>query len=125
MRHAVVALLTYFVAQTCLACSCLSPERLAVGSRDLLQHSTYVVHAHVEHVAADGRATIRVLESFKGPRQGEIMEVMPKTDHRCGTVEFVIGEEALIRSSGETVNYCSKIAPMPFLLEALRAASAR
>ncbi len=89
-----------------------------------LAQAKYAVHARVIRIGADGKATLQVLDSFKGPQAASTFEITP-TEHQCGKIIFSEGEKAFVISFGEPETYCSKYAPEPFMLDAFRKAAAK
>jgi hypothetical protein len=124
MRKAVIAFLLLLLAQAGLACDCHTAKMRAEEAQKSLADAEYAVHAHVVRVEPNGKATLQVLESFKGPSMGSTIEITPK-EHQCGKVRFSVGEKIFVISFHEPVTTCSKYAPEAFLLKSFRKASAK
>lgn len=126
LRPWLVALLLWPAGQPAIACSCFPPELRAKVGQDALQQARIAVFGRIVEVTADGRATLRVLESFKGPAVGALVEVAPDPAQCPVTVPAPApGDEALVLSFGDAVTSCDRQPPDHFLLEVFRAGAVR
>src|SRR5262245_45701340 len=91
----IVALL--LTVQRALGCDCFPPELQLKTAQDALQLARLAVYGRVIEVAASGKATVLVLESFKGPPVQATIEVTADPA-QCPAAKFTRGEEALVLS---------------------------
>lgn len=124
LQRWLVVLLLWPAWQDASACSCFPPELRAKVGQDALQQARIAVFGKVVEVASDGRATLRVLESFKGPAVGALVEVTPDPA-QCPVAVPAPGDEALVLSFGDAVTSCDRHPPDHFLLEVFRAGAAK
>ncbi len=124
MRTLLATLLLLAMSAAAGACSCFPPELRAKTAQEALQKSLLAVYGRVVEVDADGKANILVLESFKGPAVGAVIEAGPNTG-QCAASPFTVGEEALLLAFDEAVTACNKYAPDNFMLEEFRSDAAR
>lgn len=124
LRPWLVALLLWPAGQHASACSCFPPELRAKVGQDALQQARIAVFGRFVEVTADGRATLRVLESFKGPAAGALVELAPDPA-QCPVAAPAPGDEALVLSFGDAVTSCDRHPPDHFLLEVFRAGAAK
>jgi hypothetical protein len=122
MKNLLVVLLLA-LAIDASACSCFPPELRAKTAQDALVTARLAVFGRVTEVDASGKAKLQVLESFKGPAVGTVIEA--STDPaQCAGHSFTAGEEALILSFEDTVTACHKHPPGHYLLDAFRSNAA-
>jgi len=124
MRTLLVSLLLLALSPDGSACSCFPPELRAKTAQDALQSARLAIYGRVVEVGASGTAKVLVLESFKGPATGSLIEASPDLG-RCGAPPFSVGEEALVLSFDETVTACDRHPPEHFLLKAFRSNAAK
>lgn len=124
MRRLLALLLLLALSPDGNACSCFPPELRAKTAQEALQSARLAVYGRVVEVGASGKAKVLVLESFKGPAVGSVIEANPDSG-RCGAPPFSVGEEALVLSFEETVTACDKHPPEHFLLQAFRSNAAK
>jgi hypothetical protein len=124
MRTLLISLLLLALSPDGSACSCFPPELRAKTAEDALQSSRLAVYGRVVEVDAGGKAKVLVLESFKGPAIGSVIEASPDTG-QCAGATFSVGEEALVLSFDESVTACNKHPPGHFLLEGFRSNAAK
>lgn len=101
------------------ACSCFPPELRLKTAQDALQSARVAVFGKVVDVDAGGTARVLVLESFKGPVPGTVIEMQADTG-KCGAPSSAVGEEALLLSFDEGLTACHKHPPGHYLLESFR-----
>jgi len=106
------------------ACSCFPPELRAKTAQDALVTARLAVFGRVMEVDASGKAKVQVLESFKGPAIGAVIEASADPA-QCAGQSFAAGEEALILSFEDTVTTCHKHPPGHYLLDAFRSNAAK
>jgi len=119
MRALLILLLLLVQLPAPNACSCFPPEVQARTAQEALQKSSLAVYGRVVEVAASGQARILVLESFKGPSAGSVLDAGPNSG-QCETPPFLFGEEILVLSFSEMVTACDKYPREHYLLDALR-----
>jgi hypothetical protein len=124
MRTPIVSLLLWAFAADALACSCFPPEVRAKTAEDAIRSARLAVYARVVEVDASGKAKLRVLESFKGPAVGSVIDVGPGSA-QCEARPFAVDEEALVLSFTDPVTACDKQAPEHYLLDAFRSNAAK
>jgi hypothetical protein len=124
MRATIVLALSLLNAQVAFACTCFTPTSRAESAPLVLQSAKFAIHARVTKLGLGGGATLLVIESFKGPSAQSQIEVTPRR-HPCGNAYFSVGEEVFVTSFSDTVTYCDKYQPEPFLLDAFRKAAAK
>lgn len=124
MRTLLASLLLLALSRDSSACSCFPPEARAKTAQEALQKSQLAVYGRVLAVDAGGQARVLVLESFKGPARGAVIEAGPNSG-QCEAAPFTVGEEALVLSFDASVTACNKYAPGHFLLEGFRANAAQ
>ena len=124
MRTLLALLLLLTLSANASACSCFPPEVRAKTAQEALQKSRLAVYGRVLEVDASGKARVLVLESFKGPAGGTVIDAGPKSAP-CDASPFTVGEEALVLSFDDTVTACNKYAPDNFMLEEFRSDAAR
>ncbi|MBC7957138.1 MAG: hypothetical protein H7Y33_14855 [Cytophagales bacterium] len=101
------------------ACSCFPPEVRAKTAQDALASARLAVYGRVMEVDVNGKARLRVLESFKGPAVGATFDAQPGGG-ACETPSFSVSEEVLVLSFSEPATACDKHPPEHYLLEAFR-----
>lgn len=106
------------------ACSCFPPELRAKTAQDALVTARLAVFGRVMEVDASGKAKLQVLESFKGPAIGTVIEANADLA-QCAGRSFTVGEEVLMLSFEDTVTVCHKHPPGHYLLDAFRSNSAK
>jgi len=94
VRTLLASLLQLALSADGSACSCFPPELRAKTTQDALHKAQLAVYG-------------RVLESFKGPARGAVIEAGPKSGP-CEVSPFTAGEEALLLSFEEGVTACNK-----------------
>jgi hypothetical protein len=124
MRTLLVSLLLLALSTGASACDCFPPELRAKTAADALQSARLAVFGRVVEVDASGKARVLVLESFKGPAVGSVIEASPDSG-QCAGASFSVGEEALVLSFDEAVTACNKHPPAHFLLEGFRSNAAK
>ena len=124
MRTLLISLLLAVLSAEVIACSCFPPEVRAKTVQEALQKSQLAVYGRVLEVDASGKAKVLVVESFKGPAGGTVIDAGPKSGP-CDASPFTVGEEALVLSFDEAVTACNKYAPDNFMLEEFRSNAAR
>lgn len=124
MRTLLALLLLLALSPDGSACSCFPPELRAKTAQEALQSARLAVYGRVAEVDASGKAKVLVLESFKGPAIGVVIEASPDLG-KCGAKPFSAGEEVLVLAFEETVTACDKHPPTHFLLEGFRSNAAR
>ena len=73
------------------ACSCFPPEVRARTAQDALRLARLAVYGRVIEVDAGGVAKVLVLESFKGPAGGSVIEAGPPAG-QCEVLPFALGK---------------------------------
>lgn len=106
------------------ACSCFPPELRAKTAQEALEKSRLAVFGRVLEVDSDGRARLLVLESFKGPAGGTLIDAGPGAG-LCVASSFIPGEEVLLLVFDDAAAGCSQYAPGHFLLEGFRSNAAQ
>jgi hypothetical protein len=106
------------------ACSCFPPEVRAKTAEDALRSARLAVYARVMDVSESGQARLRVLESFKGPAKGDVIQA-ERGAGSCDTPSFAAGNEVLLLAFAEPATACDQLPPEHFLLEAFRANAAK
>jgi len=124
MRTLGAALLLLASAAGAVACDCFPPELRAKTAQDALQSARLAVYGRVIELDAGGKARLLVLESFKGPAGGSIIEALPDPA-KCAASAFSLGEEALVLSFQESVTACDKHPREHYLLDAFRSNAAK
>ena len=124
MRTLLALLLLLTLPADGSACSCFPPELRAKTAQEALEKAQLAVYGRVLEVDASGKARVLVLESFKGPARGAVIEAGPKSGP-CEASPFSAGEEALLLSFDAAVTACNKYAPDNFMLEEFRSNAAR
>jgi hypothetical protein len=108
------------------ACLCYPPEHLAKYAKETIVAARSVVHARVVSVAISGVVKLQVLESFKGPQAGSLIEASQAQGHQCGSPQFAAGDEVLVTSfGGLPLTACDRYRPDPALVAAFRKAKAK
>ena len=105
------------------ACDCFSPEQRLKAAEDALAKARLAVIGRVVEITASGIAKVLVLESFKGPAQGAVVEARQDFGLCTGASKgqtFTAGEETFILSFGAAASSCDKLASDNFLLEGFR-----
>jgi hypothetical protein len=123
MRILVTALFLLAAPASAFACDCFSPEQRVKASEDALAKARLAVLGRVVEVTASGIAKVLVLESFKGPAKGEVVEARQDFGLCAGASKgqsFTAGEETFILSFGAAATACDKLATDNFLLEGIR-----
>src|SRR5262245_36047056 len=100
MRALLTAMLL-LAAHGANGCDCFPPELQIKTARDALQLARLAVYGRVVEVAANGKAKVLVLESFKGPPVQSTIDAMPDAA-QCPTARFALGEETLVLSFQDT-----------------------
>lgn len=111
------------LSASAFACDCFSPEQRVKASEDALAKARLAVVGRVLEVTASGIAKVLVLESFKGPAKGELVEARQDFGLCTGASKgqtFTAGEETFILSFGSAATACDKLATDNFLLEGIR-----
>lgn len=106
------------------ACSCFPPELRARAAQEALEKSRLAVFGRVVALDVAGKARLQVLESFKGPARGALVEAGPGTS-QCAASSFTLGEEVLVLAFDDTAAGCNKYPPGHFLLEGMRPPAAQ
>lgn len=119
LRTLLISLLLAAHSAEVIACSCFPPELRAKTAQEALEKSRLAVFGRVVEVEAGGKARLLVLESFKGPAGGAIVETGAGAAQCAGT-SFTPGEEVLIVAFDDSEAGCNKYAPSHFLLEGMR-----
>lgn len=119
-----LALLLLVLSAEGNACSCFPPELRAKTAQEALEKSRLAVFGRVIEVDGGGKARLLVLESFKGPVGGAVIEAGPGSA-QCVAASFAPGEEVLILAFDDSATGCNKYAPGHFLLEGLRSNAAQ
>lgn len=119
MRTLFVSLWWLVLCSAASACSCFPPELRLKTAQDALQGARVVVYGKVVDVEPGGKARVLVLESFKGPAPGAVIEMQADTG-KCGAPSSTVGEEALVLSFDDAVTACHKHPPGHYLLESFR-----
>jgi hypothetical protein len=105
-------------------CDCFPLELRIKTAQDALQQAHLAVYGRVVEVAASGRATLLVLESYKGPAVQSTIEAI-LDPAQCPGARFSLGEEALMLSFQDTTTACDKRPPDHYLVEAFRTIAAK
>ena len=116
-------LLPLAVSASAHACDCFSPDQRVKASEDAFAKARVAVIGRVVEVTASGIAKVLVLESFKGPAKGELVEARQDFGLCTGPSKgqaFAAGEETFILSFGAAPTACDKLATDNFLLEGFR-----
>lgn len=100
-------------------CNCFPPEVQAQTAREALQKASVAVFGRVVGLDA-GRASVLVLESFKGPARDTLLVLEPATT-ACQTAKFDVGDERLVIAFDEPAGACDTHPPEHYLLPAFRA----
>ena len=74
MRILMAFILQLVLSASANACDCFSSEQRLKASEDALAKARLAVVGRVLEVSASGIAKVLVLESFKGPAQGAVIE---------------------------------------------------
>jgi hypothetical protein len=106
------------------ACDCFPPELRIKTAQEALQLAKVAVVGRVVDVALSGRATVLVLESFKGPAVGSTIEAMPDPA-QCPTARFAASEEVLVLAFQDTATTCDKRPADHYLVETFRLIAAQ
>jgi hypothetical protein len=123
MRILIALFVQLALSASALACDCFSPEQRVKASEDALAKARLAVLGRVVEVTASGIAKVLVLESFKGPAKGEVVEARQDFGLCAGASKgqsFTAGEETFILSFGAAATACDKLATDNFLLEGIR-----
>jgi hypothetical protein len=106
---------------TAYACSCVSPSAYTneESLAELLRDADVVVYAKVKAKRVFGRASIQVIELFKGPSDLRVLKAKGGASASCGT-GFSVSEEVIFISHDGVVSVCGKVPPDPLILKALR-----
>ena len=123
MRFLITLLLQLTLSAGAIACDCFSPEQRLKAAEDAFTKARVAVVGRVVEVTASGIAKVLVLESFKGPAIGDVVEARQDFGLCTGPSKgqtFTAGEETFILSFGAAATACDKLATDNFLLEGFR-----
>ena len=123
MRLLIALLFQLALSASAVACDCFSPEQRLKASEDALAKARVAVVGRVVEVTASGIAKVLVLESFKGPAKGELVEARQDFGLCTGAAKrqtFTAGEDTFILSFGAAATACDKLPTDNFLLEGMR-----
>ena len=123
MRILMAFILQLVLSASANACDCFSSEQRLKASEDALAKARLAVVGRVLEVSASGIAKVLVLESFKGPAQGAVIEARQDFGLCTGPSKgqsFAAGEETFILSFGAATTACDKLLSDNFLLEGIR-----
>jgi len=119
MRSLLLLPIAFALAGQAVACSCFSPELRLKTGRDTLELATVAVFGAVVAVRADGASTLKVLESFKGPPVGAVLEIAPGSD-KCAPPAARPDDKRLVVAFQAPVTTCETYGDDHFLLDAFR-----
>jgi len=119
MRWLLLPALALLSCAQALACSCFSPELRAKTGRETLELATVAVFGEVLQARADGWATLRVLESFKGPPVGTVLEIAPGAG-KCPPPAATPAGRLLVVGFDAPPTSCETYEQDHFLLDAFR-----
>ena len=123
MRVLTTLLCQLALSASASAASRFSPEQRVKASEDAFAKARVAVVGRVVEVTASGIAKVLVLESFKGPAKGELVEARQDFGLCTGPSKgqtFTAGEETFILSFGPAPTACDKLPTDNFLLEGMR-----
>lgn len=118
-KTALIVVTSLLASASAWSCDCVPPDLLATVVERVFEGNEIVALARVESFSQGDRVTFKVLESFKGLREGSIFSAKTVTT-QCGIPNFRIGEQGIVMSSGQLVTPCSMSSPTAALIEALR-----
>lgn len=108
-----------------LACSCFPPEVRARTANEALAAAQLAVLGRVVEVHPGGKATVTVVESFKGPAAGTTVEVLRDAGRCPAPAPLAVADDVLLVAFQPTVTACDKHAADHFFVEHFRAAQSR
>lgn len=114
-RAAALALGLLCTTATAWSCSCFSPELRERAARDTLAGARQVAFGRVLAVEADGSASFRVSEGFKGAEAGEVLRLAPPGS-QCPERRVAAGENLLLLVHADPPSACGTYAEDHFLL---------
>jgi len=120
-RRGFIASLALLAPLAALACDCFSPEARMRTAQETLDKAHVAVYGRVVDIGSTGVAKIRVLESFKGPAVGSLLELRAGGAGCVAPQALQPGEEALVLSFGDSVSTCDRHPRDHYLVEMLRA----
>ena len=118
MRSLIAVVLLLLGSLDAKACDCFPPEMRDKVAQDALATARVAVYAKVMEFTDIGQIRLLVIESFKGPSSGTVLDAMQGS--QCADRSFQPGEEVLILSQQNLVSACDKYPRDNFMVESFR-----